>query len=78
MGFSPGVLIQASAGCPILKLAAQQRALRRFSNSCGVSGIVPCGFFLRKKPLESIGFALYQLENRFRVRQHNPYPRTKS
>jgi hypothetical protein len=47
-------------------------SLRRFSNCCGVSGIVPCGFFLRKKPHESIGSALYQLENRYTDKKRRP------
>jgi hypothetical protein len=32
--------------------------LERFSNSRGVADLVHVGFFLRKKPLWSIGFAL--------------------
>jgi hypothetical protein len=41
-------------------------ALERFSNSRGVTNVVQGGFFLRKKPLEVSGFALHQLENRYR------------
>jgi hypothetical protein len=57
----------------------QAKELRRFSNSCAVPDIVPSGLYShpsdenlslgapdQKKPLETIGSALNQLENRYR------------
>ncbi len=41
--------------------------LRRFSNPRGVLSGVPGGVFLRKTPLRVRGFALRQLENRYRA-----------
>jgi hypothetical protein len=44
--------------------------LKRFSNTYTLNGIIKGGFFLRKKPLRSIGFGLRQLDNRSKA-QHN-------
>ena len=52
------------------------KLLERFSNSRGVTNVVQGGFFLRKKPLEVSGFALHQLENRYKRRSlRSPQPR---
>jgi hypothetical protein len=38
--------------------------LERFSNSVALASPVQGAFFLRKKPLDSRGFGVWQLENR--------------
>jgi hypothetical protein len=46
------------------RIPKQSREEWRFSNSCGLAGVVEIGFFLKKKPAESGGFGLRQLEKR--------------
>ena len=58
------LLIRRTPRCSLLAL----HRLLHFPNLRGVEEIAQCGFILRKKPLQSIGFAVHQLENRNRLR----------